>query len=325
MTRCRIAWLLPLVLTGCFNGFVITPTYHSGGVEENVMAKPAHWLCRNKIAIIDVDGLLFNARTSGLLSDGENPLALFRERLEAAAADKRVRAVVLRINSPGGAVTASDIMHQDLLNFRKETNKPVVACLMDVAASGGYYVATASDLIFAHPTTVTGSIGVIMSLYNASGLLTKIGVASDPIKSGPNKDLANPARPMTDEERAILQNVVNRFHEQFVQVVAIGRQLPEDRVRALADGRIYTGFEARQFGLVDEVGYLEDALAAAMDLACLDDAAIVAYDRCSGCRGSIYSGLPSVPSEIKVNLQVPGLNSPGNAAFLYLWEPGLMR
>src|SRR5262245_65616847 len=102
-----LVWLLPFMLTGCFNGFVITPTYHSSGIEESVVAEPAHWLCWDKVAIIDVDGLLFNARTSGLLSDGENPVALFREKLDAAAADHRVKAVVLRINSPGGAVTAS--------------------------------------------------------------------------------------------------------------------------------------------------------------------------------------------------------------------------
>lgn len=320
----RLVCLLPFLLTGCFNGFVVTPTYVSSGVEESVVAKAGHWLCRDKIAVIDVDGMLFNARTSNLLTSGENPVALFREKLDAAAADRRVRAVVLRINSPGGAVTASDIMHQDLLNFRAETRKPVVACFMDVAASGGYYIATACDLIYAHPTTVTGSIGVIMSLYNASGLMTKLGVTSDPIKSGANKDLANPARPMTDEERGILQNVVNSFHNQFVQVVAVGRNLPEERVRALADGRIYTGVEAKALGLVDEVGYLEDALGAALDLACLRDAAIVAYDRCEGTRGSIYSGL-NIPREIKVNVGVPGLTPPAGAAFLYLWEPGVPR
>ena len=317
--------LLPFALTGCFNGFVVTPTYHSPGVEESVVAEAGHWLCRAKVAIIDVDGMLFNARSSGLLTSGDNPVAVFREKLDAAAADRRVKAVVVRINSPGGAVTASDVMHQDLLNFRRETHKPVVACLMDVAASGGYYVATACDLIYAHPTTVTGSIGVIMSLYNASGLMAKLGVASDPVKSGANKDLANPARPMTDEERAILQNVVNSFHQQFVQVVALGRNLPEERVRSLADGRIYTGVEAQALGLVDEVGYLEDALAAAMDLACLRDAAIIAYDRCAGSKGSSYSGLPSIPREIKLSRDVPGLAAPHGAAFMYLWEPGSMR
>ena len=151
-------------------------------------------------------------------------------------------------------------MYQDVVSFRRDTHKPVVACMMDVAASGAYYIAMGCDRVYAHPTTVTGSIGVIMSLYNASGLFTKLGVTTDPIKSGPNKDIGNPGRPMTDEERAILQGIVDGFYGQFVHVVAQGRQLPEDQVRKLADGRVYTGMEARKAGLVDEIGYLDEEL-----------------------------------------------------------------
>jgi protease-4 len=168
---------------------------------------------------------------------------------------------------------------------------------------------------------VTGSIGVIMSLYDASGLFAKIGLASNPIKSGRNKDIGNPARPMTEEEHAILQSMIDQFYGQFVKVVATSRHLPEDRVRALADGRIFTGMEAKELGLVDHVGYLEDAIATAMCMAHVKDAAIVAYDRCDGYRGSIYASLPKIPSEINVKLNLPGLGK-GGAMFMYLWEPG---
>ncbi len=249
-------------------------------------------------------------------------MSTFRERLDAAADDPGVKAVVLRINSPGGAVTASDIMYQDVLRFRKETHKPVVACMMDVAASGGYYLAMSADCVYAHPTTVTGSIGVIMSLYNASGLFQMLGVKSNPIKSGPNKDIGNPAREMTQEEHDILQGMVTSFYDQFVQVVVRGRGLPEERVRALADGRVYTGMDAKKLGLVDEVGYLEDALECAKTMACLKDAKIVAYDRCAGYRGSIYAGMPKIPSEINLKLDVPLFGNKGGAAFMYLWQPG---
>lgn len=312
-------------LTGCFNGLVITPTHVGGPVEETVIVDAQHWTCRNKVAIIDVNGLILNARSSGLFGSCENPMSLFRERLDAAADDRHVKAVVLRINSPGGAVTASDIMYREVLNFRRDTGKPVVACMMDVAASGAFYIAMGCDKVYAHPTTVTGSIGVIMSLYNASGLFAKIGVTSEPIKSGPNKDIGNPGRPMTDEERAILQGMVNSFYDQFVQVVAHGRHLPEEQVRTLADGRVYTGLDAKKAGLVDEVGYLEDALRDAMSMAGIKDAAIIAYDRGDGYRGSIYAGMPKIPSEISVKLDLPGFNNPGGAAFLYLWEPGVLR
>jgi protease-4 len=304
---------------------MLRPVQYDGPVEETVILDSKHCLCRNKVAIIDVEGVILNARSSGLLGSGENPVSLFRERLDAAAADSRIKAVVLRINSPGGAVTASDIMYQDLLRFRRDTCKPVVACMMDVAASGGYYISMACDRVYAHPTTVTGSIGVIMSLYNAHGLFEKIGLASNPIKSGPNKDLGNPGRPMTEEERQILQGIVNGFYDQFVAVVVKGRNLPEERIRALADGRVYMGLDARKLGLVDEIGYLDDAIQSAMDMACLCDARVVAYDRCDGYRGSIYAGLPRLPSEINVKFDVPGLGHQGGAAFMYLWEPGVQR
>ncbi len=322
----RLVSLLALSLAGCFNGLVLKPTQVGGPVVETTVTDADSWLCRDKVALIDVEGLLLNARTGGLLSSGENPTALFRERLDAAAHDKHVKAVVLRINTPGGAVTASDIMYQDLLHFRAETKKPVVACMMDVAASGGYYLAMACDRIYAHPTTVTGSIGVIMSLYNASGLLGMIGVKSDPVKSGPNKDLGNPGRPMTEAERAILQGMVTSFYEQFVAVVAKGRPgLPEERIRELADGRVYTSLDAQRLGLVDEIGYLDDAIEAAMILACLEDAKVVAYDQADGYRGCIYSAAPRIPGEITLKLDVPGLGGPSGAAFMYLWEPGLRR
>ena len=221
-----LALLACLPMTGCFNGLLLTPTNVSDPVEESVIIEPKRWLCHDKVAVIDVSGMILNARSSGIFGDGENMVSLFRERLDAAAKDPHVKAVVLRINSPGGAVTASDIMYRDLVNFRARTGKPVVACMMDLACSGAYYLAMAADVVYCHPTTVTGSIGVIMSLYNASGLAAKIGIASNAIKSGPIKDIGNPLRDMTDEERAVLQHLVNCFYDQFVQVVFTGRRMP---------------------------------------------------------------------------------------------------
>jgi protease-4 len=322
----RIVLSLALTLTGCFNGVLLRPVHVDGPLDEAMVYDAKHCLCRNKVAIIDVDGMILNMRTSGGLlgGSGENPVSLFREKLDAAATDCHVKAVVLRINSPGGAVTASDIMFQDLLDFRRETHKPVVACMMDVAASGAFYLAMGCDYVYAHPTTITGSIGVIMNLYNAYGMMSMVGVKNEVIKSGKNKDIGNPARPMTDEERAILQGLVNTYYSEFVEIVAWSRQLPEDKVRALADGRVYTGTDAKHLGLVDDTGYLSDAIHAAMDLACIHDAKIVAYDHCSGYKGSCYASVPRIPSEIKLNLDVPGLNRQG-ATFMYLWEPGVVK
>jgi protease-4 len=325
MTRATLAVLLIPLLSGCANALLIKPIHSDGPFEEQIVQEARGWTLQ-KIALVDVNGLIVNERKPGFLSDGSNPVSEFREKLETAAGDPYVRAVVVRINSPGGAVTASDIMHRDLLAFRQTTGKPVVACLMDVAASGGYYVATACDWIVAHPTTTTGSIGVIMSLYNLEGLCSKLGITSEPIKSGVNKDLGNPARKMTEEERTILQNIVNQYHDQFIAVVCAGRKLPEEYVRRLADGRVYTAAEAKQYGLVDEIGYLDDAIARAKELAGIRDAYVVAYDREGGYRGSIYAG-PRFPSRVDVRVHVPGLDGvfgteTSAAVFWYLWRPG---
>lgn len=319
----RLICLLSLTLAGCFNGVLLRPVHCDGPIEETRIYDAKHRCCRDKIAIIDLDGMIMNCKTPGSFLGGssENPVSVFREKLDAAAKDRHVKAVVLRINSPGGAVTASDIMYRDVVNFREETGKPVVACMMDVAASGGYYVAMGCDQVYAHPTTVTGSIGVIMNLYNAYGMMSLVGIKSDPIKSGKNKDIGNPGRIMTDEERAILQGIVDGYFAEFVHVVASGRHMPETRVRELADGRIYTGSEAQKLGLVDHVGYLSDAIYAAMDLARICDAKVVAYDQVCGYRGSCYAAGPRIPSEVKVQLDVPGMNKTG-ATFMYLWEPG---
>jgi protease-4 len=324
----RMRWLAliaMLPMTGCFNSILLKPTNDSDPVEETTVVPSDRLLCSNKVVIIDVSGMILNARSSGMFGDGVKPVSLFRERLDAAARDGHVKAVVLRINSPGGAVTASDIMYHDLEAFRQKTGIPVVACMMDVAASGAYYLAMAADYVYAHPTTVTGSIGVIMSLYNASGLAAKIGISSNPIKSGPIKDIGNPLRKMTDAEREVLQRLVNSFYDQFVHVVCTGRRMPEDRVRQLADGSVYGGAQAKDFGLVDEIGYLDDAIECAKGMAHIRDATVVSYDRGGGYRGSVYAGFPNIPSNINLHIDVPGLSNGHGAAFMYVWEAGVIR
>jgi protease-4 len=324
ITGRHLLCLIAFALTGCFNGILLRPVQCDGPIEECKIYDAKHRFCRNKVAIIDVDGVIMNYKSgTGILGGtSENPVSVFREKLDAAAQDDQVKAVVLRINSPGGAVTASDIMYREVVNFREDTHKPVVACMMDVAASGGYYLAMGCDQVYAHPTSVTGSIGVIMNLYNAHGLLSTVGITSDPIKSGKNKDIGNPARPMTKEEREILQHTVDAYYAEFCKVVAKGRHMEMKRVRELADGRIYTGSDAEKLGLVDHTGYLPDAIYAAMDLACICDARVVAYDRTCGFRGSCYATGPRIPSEVKLQLEIPGLNRP-MASFMYLWEPGV--
>lgn len=182
----------------------------------------------------------------------------FVEALRDLESEEDVAAVVLRVNSPGGAVAPSQEMYDAVR--RLAGVKPVVASLGEVAASGGYYVAAASDSIVANPGTLTGSIGVILSVTNVSELLRKLGIEADVIKAGARKDMGSPLRPLTAEDRATFQRMLDQVHDQFIDAVASGRRMPLERMRKLADGRVFTGQQALDSGLVDQMGGLQDAI-----------------------------------------------------------------
>ena len=215
-----------------------------------------------QVAVIHVEGVIVGGRgQSGLFGDGGGTDAIIRQ-IQSARDDAEVRAVVIRINSPGGSAPASQEVGEELKKLRA-SGKVVIASMGDVAASGGYWIAALCDKIYANPGTITGSIGVYIPYANWQELFKKIGVSGEKIKSGPHKDMLSPERPMTEKERAIIQEMVDDLYEQFVAVVAEGRKMDPAKVRQLADGRIYTGRQARTLGLVDEMGTMEDAVRAA--------------------------------------------------------------
>lgn len=187
-------------------------------------------------------------------------LSQWTERLKSMADRKDVKAIIIEINSPGGSIGAVQELYSQVARVRREKKKPVVAFLGDVAASGGYYVAAACDKIVAHPGTLTGSVGVIFQTANMEGLLSKIGVKSEPIKSGKFKDIGSTMRAMTPEERALLQDLIDDAYGQFLSAVSQGRKMEGETVRPLADGRIFTGRQALANGLVDQLGDSQDAL-----------------------------------------------------------------
>lgn len=277
-----------------------------------------------KILLLDLSGLL-QEDTPSLSLTTPPPrvplLARVREELSRAEKDDKVRAMVVRINSPGGTITASDVIYREIREFKARRKIPVVAAMMDVGASGGYYAALAADQIFAHPTTITGSIGVIMITVNAQGLLEKIGVAPLAIKSGALKDAGSPFRGLTPEERAVFQSVIDDMYGRFVRLVAESRKIPEAQVRSFADGRIYTAEQARSLGLVDRVGYLDEAVAAARTAAGLTEARVVMYHRPREYRDNIYSGAPPTVGADALVSQMAGLLGGPGARFLYLWWP----
>ncbi len=201
-----------------------------------------------KVALVRIEGPIF---------DSKNPVAEIKEYLK----DPSVKAIVLRVDSPGGAVAPSQEIHEEI---KKATaKKKVIVSMGSVAASGGYYVSAPAHRIIANPGTLTGSIGVIMEIPNIEGLMSKIGLKTEVVKSGRHKDLASIFRKLGDEEKLILQGVLDDVHDQFIKTVSEGRKMPLEDVKKIADGRIFTGRQALEIGLVDELGNLEDAIAAA--------------------------------------------------------------
>ncbi|MCI0582565.1 MAG: signal peptide peptidase SppA [Chloroflexi bacterium] len=239
----RALGITALVFAGCFALVLGVLVFGEPGVPS---------LGGNRVAVVEVEGLIVDADR------------LVRE-LADHGADPSIRAVVVRIQSPGGVVGPTQEIHDAIRHVRGQ-GKPVVASMGSVAASGGYYLAAAATRIVANPGTLTGSIGVILQLAEIEGLLRKVGVRYEVIKSGRFKDSGSFARPMTPEERTVLQAVLDDMHDQFVTAVAEGRRLPKERARALADGRVYSGRMAKEAGLVDALGGLEEAIRLAAEL-----------------------------------------------------------
>jgi protease-4 len=308
---------LPALLTlGC-----ITINLPSGEIEplaETVIAGEGD----AKVLMLEVDGVITEtsdvADFFGTVNEGM--VGRVREELDRARSDDQVKALVLRINSPGGTVTGSDLLYDEIRRFKQERKVPVVAQLMGTAASGGYYVALAADEIHAERTTVTGSIGVIFSGFNLAGLMEKLGIENQTITSGSFKDAGTILRRMRPEERAQLQSVIDDLYARFVEVVKAGRtKLTVEQIRALADGRIFSATQAVQAGLVDEIGSLDASLRRARELAGLSSARIVTYHRPREYTNNYYTRAPhhrDALLDLWPDLPVSG------PAFLYLWAPG---
>jgi protease-4 len=230
----------------------------------------------DKIALIEVQGEIVGSDEEAL-GEGASAEEL-RLKLRQAANDESVRAVILRVNSPGGSVVASDEIYRQLLQLRR-AGKTVVASMGEVAASGGYFISAGADEVVANPSTITGSIGVILVLLNLQGATGKLGVEPVVFISGRLKDIGSPFRDMTEEERQILQRLLDESYERFVEVVAEGRHMDELEVRELADGRPISGVQAQRAGLVDHLGDLDTAVDRARELAGLEDATVVEYRR----------------------------------------------
>ena len=321
MRKSVIALVVLLLATGCsLISIDLTPRIKP--LEERTVEGSG----KAKILLTDISGFLSEEGQTQTLVIGAPPprvplLVRFREELKKAADDSDVKALIVRINSPGGTVTASDIMFKELQMFKRTAKVPVIAVMMDVAASGGYYVALAADTIVAHPTTVTGSIGVIMVTVNGEGLMQKLGIAAAAIKSGERKDMGSPFRALTGEERQIFQSVIDGLQDQFLARLVEARKLPMDTAKRLADGRVYTAQQALDFKLIDRIGYMDDVLELARRAIKVDNVKVVVYHRPSEYRATYYARSETPAGSLDASVSRIASVVGAGPGFFYLWWP----
>ncbi len=283
MSGCLIAILVAIglvVVCGAIAMLVIA-------VAGNPKASSTFSVPGDRIGVISISGVIqTGSEDSSWLSAGTAGSRAIMEQLRAAGKDRGIKAVVLRINSPGGSAAASQEIYEEVLRLRDESKKKVIVSMADVAASGGYYISAAATKIVASPATMTGSIGVITESVNWAGFAGKYGVKGETITSGPYKDTMNPFRAMRDDERKLMQAMINEVYDQFVRDVATGRKMDEKTIRKLADGRVYSGSQARRVKLVDELGNFHDAVKlAAKEAGIRGEPKLKEFGRSSGLYG----------------------------------------
>ncbi|MRR15145.1 MAG: signal peptide peptidase SppA [Deltaproteobacteria bacterium] len=280
---------------------------------------------KDKILIIPVGGTISDTPKEGLFSVSPSLVEQVVVQLYKAQDDPQIKAVLLKVNSPGGTVTASDLLYHELLLYKSKTKNKIGVIMMDVAASGGYYLSLPADVIMAHPTTLTGSVGVIFMRPKAVGLMSKIGLGVEVSKFGENKDMGSPFRESSDEERKLLQKTVENFGNRFIQLVQKHRKLDEKALKEVSTARVFVAEDALRLKLIDKIGYIRDAVKETKTIAGLaDDARVVVYRRNDIPEDNYYrAAAPDAAHMSLVHIDLPDLLKV-RAGFYYLW-PGAVN
>lgn len=316
---CAVGMVAAILLAAA--GCITVNAFPTNEMTQVTVAKSGRFFEKNRIALIDVTGIL-RSGDGGFSLLGGTTVGELQEQLDRAAADRGVKAVVLRINTPGGEVSASDTMFRAIQRFRETTGRPVVASIVDLGTSGGYYISLGADRIVACPTAITGSVGVIMEFINVEGLFNKIGVQSQTIVSGPRKDAGSPFRPMTPEEKELMAGVNGTLFKRFTDLVTASRhEMTAEDMAVISDGRIVTADQALKLKMIDRIGYLEDALSDARVMAGVSSADVILYRPQSNGLANIYasSGMTTDFAQKAAAL----LLKHSGPRFMYLWTPGL--
>ena len=283
---------------------------------------------KEKVLMVAIRGFISDAPGDSMFQSKPSMLQETVSQLRLAEKDDDIKAVVLQINTPGGSTTASDILYQEIVRFKRKKDIKVIAAMMDVAASGGYYVCLAADYIIAHPTTVTGSIGVLFMKPKITEFMNKLGLEVEISKSGQNKDMGSPFRATTEEESKIMQSLIDELGRRFISLVGKHRKsVSRETLEQISTGRVYLAKEALQAGLIDKIGYLEDAISKAKNLAGLsEDVKVVSYRKTEYPDDNLYNTSISGSPDKKLSLiDSSFLNffSSVQTGFYYLWLPAM--
>lgn len=278
-----------------------------------------------KVVLVTVRGTLESGPEKETFREKPGIIQETVSQLDKAAADPSVKALVLAVDSPGGTATASDILYDELMAWKEKTKAKLVVCMLEVAASGGYYISLPADVIVAHPTTITGSVGTIFIRPKVVGLMDKIGVDVDVTKSGVHKDMGSPFRQPSREEVELFDGIVADMNSRFLSLVTKHRKLSDENLRQVSTARVFTAGQARKVGLVDEIGNIDFAVATARKLAGLPkEARLVVYRRTEYADDNPYNSLLTrmASQPALVDLGAAGDLLRRRAGFYYLWEPG---
>jgi protease-4 len=313
--------MLTIACTGCFGAKIKIFPDAAEPLREFTLSGEAD----GKVLLIPVRGIISDEMREGLVATKPSLVQEVVAHLQKAEQDRQVKAVVLKIDTPGGSATASDVLYHELRGFKERRQVKLVAAMMGLATSGGYYISLPADRIVAHPTTVTGSVGVILLRPRIDDLMEKIGVEVQVQKSGPNKDMASPFRESTAAERRILQEMTDTLGRRFLDLVKTHRQIDENGMTRIATARVFHADQARALGLIDEIGYLDDAVARAKTLAGLpENAQVVVYRRTEFPDDNLYNTatLQTNPGRLSlVDLGLPVSLAVSTPGFYYLWLP----
>lgn len=280
-----------------------------------------------KVLVIPISGIISDFPKKDMFQTRPGMVQDVVAQLDLAAKDPKIKAVLLKINSPGGTVTASDILYHEIMAFKEKTGDKVVAMMMNVAASGGYYIALSADYIMAHPTTITGSVGVIFMRPQVFGLMNKIGVGLAVNTSGKNKDMGSPFRPATKAEKKLFQHLTDSLGKRFVSLVEKRRRLDPEQLKEVATARIFLAPDAVSCGLVDRIGYIDDAVAKAEELAGLPkQARVVVYRRIAWPDDNIYNSqqmIHGIRPTLRLDIGLPASITQHLSGFCYIWASGI--